>query len=431
MTGILDFITELTYDDIPASARQTARLCLLDTLGCMISGMAYAPIRNLASTIAASHAGTSAIAATGLKTSRAWAAFANTHAATFFDLDDGHRKAQGHPGGVIIPLSLMLAAETGAGGKELITAIVGGYETAVRSALIMRRAGGPRKGSGAWSVTGGAAAAASLCGLSKQQLKNALGLAEYYAPQAPQDRSLQGPSSMKEGMAWAAFTAMNTVELARAGLDAMDPFLMDAGVCADLGTRWEIESVYFKQYACCRFSHPVLDGLSALVDRYTITHDQVASITIYTFEKGVLLGRTAPEHPVAAMYSIPFAVGARLVHGDVTPERMGLRELRDPRVLETASKVGLKEDIRLTQQFPEKCLARMRISLKDGTIHESPILSAKGDPDNPFSRDELKAKFFRLTHRLSERLSKDIMALALNIEKERPETLWTLLLNIT
>jgi 2-methylcitrate dehydratase PrpD len=336
-----------------------------------------------------------------LSSTRAWASFINTHAGTYFDLDDGHRKAQGHPGGVIVPLSLMLAAENGCSGKELLAAVVAGYETAVRSALIVRRAGGPRKGSGAWSITGGTAAAAKLCSLSKAQVQNALGLAEYYAPQAPQDRSL-----------------------AAAGFDAMDPFLLDASQCHDLGRNWEICSVYFKMYACCRFSHPVLDGLSALIEEYEILPDSVESITVQSFAKALLLGRTAPENPVAAMYSIPFAIGSKLIKGEVRPEDMTARALSDRRILEIAKKVTIEEDSELTALFPEKCLARVVLHLKDGRRVKSETLSAKGDPDNPYSEKELGEKFLILTQSLAGRKNQEMFDLIMNIEHESPGHLW-------
>ena len=69
-------------------------------------------------------------------------------------------------------------------GTTCLEAIIVGYDVAVRSALRMRAAGGPRKGSGSWGCVGAAAAAAVLLGLSPAQTANALGLAEYYAPQA-------------------------------------------------------------------------------------------------------------------------------------------------------------------------------------------------------------------------------------------------------
>jgi len=427
MSTILDFISNLTVETIPESARRTARLCLLDAVGCMISGMNYPLLHGMAGTIAEANPGSTAIAATPFSSTRAWASFLNTHAATYFDLDDGHRKAQGHPGGVIVPLSLMLSAENGCSGKELLAAIVAGYETAVRSALIMRQAGGPRKGSGAWSITGGTAAASKLCNFSRPQMQNALGLAEYYAPQAPQDRSLAGPSSMKEGMAWASYTALTAVELAAAGFDAMEPFLLDAPQCHDLGHNWEICSVYFKMYACCRFSHPVLDGLSALIEENEIMPDSIDSITVQSFAKALLLGRTTPENPVAAMYSIPFVIGSKLIKGEVTPKEMTTGSLTDRRIIEIAEKVTIAEDPDLTALFPEKCLARVVLRLKDGTRVKSETLSAKGDPDNPYSHEEMQEKFLRLTQSLPNGRNEEMFDLIMNIEHENPRDLWHML----
>jgi 2-methylcitrate dehydratase PrpD len=64
------------------------------------------------------------------------------------------------------------------------------------------------------------------------------------------------------------------------GLDAMNPFLLDASQCNDPGRSWEIYSIYIKMYACCRFSHPVLDGLSALIKENEIMQDSIKSIMI-------------------------------------------------------------------------------------------------------------------------------------------------------
>ena len=427
MANILDFISNLTVETIPEAARRTARLCLLDAVGCMVRGMNYPPLLAMARTLSGNHPGTSVIAATRFSSTRAWASFLNTHAATYFDLDDGHRKAQGHPGGVIVPLSLMLAAENGCSGRELLAAIVAGYETAVRSALMMRQAGGPRKGSGAWSITGATAAAGKLCRFSKAQLQHALGLAEYYAPQAPQDRSLAVPSSMKEGMAWASYTALTAVELAAAGFDAMAPYLLDASQCHDLGRNWEISAVYFKKYACCRFSHPVLDGLSALLEKNAVRPEAINSITVQSFAKALLLGGTAPENPVAAMYSIPYAIGSILINGKVGPKEMMAESLSDRRILGIAHKVTIEEDPQLTDLFPEKCLARIVLYLKDGRRIKSDTLAARGDPDNPYSREELKAKFLRLTRFLPGERNEKMFNLITNIEEENPGELWQML----
>lgn len=424
MTDIVDFIAELAFEDIPEEAVQTARFCLLDAVGCMLGGIRSPAVFNLAQTLSAKNQGSTSIAGTALSSTRSWASFINSHACTYFDFDDGHRKAQGHPGGVIIPLALMLAAENACSGKELLAAVVVGYETAIRSALIMRQAGGPRKGSGAWSITGGIAAAARLCKLSKPQIKNALGLAEYYAPQAPQDRSLAFPSSMKEGMAWASHAAITIVELAASGFDAMSPFLKDADHGCGLGSDWEICSVYFKMYACCRFSHPVLDGLAKLTREHAIKPEEIESIKVTSFAKALLLNHMKPDHPVAAMYSIPFIIGCFLTRGKVGPGELTGDSLKDLQILQIAQKVVIEEDSDITDQFPEKCLARVSLALKNGQIFHSETLSARGDPDHPYTQEEMRSKFMDLTAPLLGKKSEEVYHQMMRIDQASPQMLW-------
>ncbi len=424
MADIVDFISDLSYEDIPEKALQTARLCILDAVGCIVGGIQNREVLDLAEKISQNNPGSTRIAGTSLTSTRPWASFVNTHACTYFDLDDGHRKAQGHPGGVIVPLSLMLAAENGCNGKELLTAVVAGYETAVRSAQIIRQAGGPRKGSGGWNITGGVAAAARLYSLSKLQIRNALGLSEYYAPQAPQDRSLAYPSSMKEGMSWSAHCVITIVELAEANFDGMVPFLCGARQCEDLGSNWEICSSYFKMYACCRFSHPVLDGLSNLIEENDIQVDEIQSITVTSFAKSLLLNHLQPENPVAAMYSIPFIIGCFLSQKKVGPREMSFDTLNNAEILAIAQKVVLVEDPEITGKFPLQCLARVTITLNNGTAIKSETLSAKGDPDTPYSLEEMRGKFKDMVEPLLGSMEETLYHQIMNIERENPANLW-------
>ncbi len=424
MADIVDFVADLSYEDIPEKAIQSARLCILDAVGCMAGGIQDPTVLRLAEKISQKNPGSTRIAGTSLSSTRPWASFINSHACTYFDLDDGHRKAQGHPGGVIVPLSFMLAAENDCTGKDLLTAVVAGYDTAVRSAQIIRETGGPRKGSGGWNITGGVAALAKLCRFTKPQIKNALGLAEYYAPQAPQDRSLAYPSSMKEGMAWTAHSAVTISQLAEAGFDGMSPFLCDAKECDDLGTNWEICSTYFKMYACCRFSHPVLDGLTNLIEESDINPEEIESIKVTSFAKAMLLDHLQPSNPIAAMYSIPFIIGCFLAQKRVGPREMTFENLNDIEILTIARKVVLVEDPDITDMFPLKCLAQVTLILKSGKSINSEVLSAKGDPDDPYSLAEMRKKFQDMVVPLLGNTGEALFDQLMNIEHEKPKDLW-------
>jgi 2-methylcitrate dehydratase PrpD len=101
--------------------------------------------------------------------------------------------------------------------------------------------------------------------------------------------------------------------------------------------------------------------------------------------------------------------------------------LSNRRILDIAEKVTIEEDPELTALFPEKCLARIVLCLKDGTLIKSETLSAKGDPDNPYSQEELGAKFLRLTQSLPDRRNEEMYDLILNVEHENPRDLWRML----
>jgi 2-methylcitrate dehydratase PrpD len=106
---------------------------------------------------------------------------------------------------------------------------------------------------------------------------------------------------------------------------------------------------------------------------------------------------------------------------------MTAESLSDRRILDIAGKVTIEEDPELTALFPEKCLARIALTLKDGTLIKSETLSARGDPDNPYSQEELKVKFLHLTQSLPDSRNEEMFDLIMNIEHENPTDLWRML----
>jgi 2-methylcitrate dehydratase PrpD len=368
--------------------------CVLDAVGCALAGVKAEQVASLVRRLSGGCPDEgSPVWGAGVTTSLSWSIFLNACSASYFDLDDGHRLAQGHPGAAVIPAALSVAGYLGCSGRAFLEAVVCGYEVAIRSALAMRALGGPRKGSGAWVTTGVAASIAKLLNLKPKEILDALGLAEFFAPQAPQDRSSAHPSFMKEGIPWGAYTGHMAAFLASNRLQAMRPFLCDAPAIRNLGETYEIERIYFKRYAACRFIHPVLDGLVRMKEQRNIAWTEIDRIDIRTFEKGILLDRRNPHDPVAAVYSYPFAVASYLRHGRLGPGEVSGSALLDPQIRDLARRIRLKEDGELTALFPERCLARMEVTFKDGEHYESGLLSAKGDPEDPLAEQDLLAKF--------------------------------------
>jgi len=393
-----NFVPGLSWDDLPEQTRKIARLCILDAVGCAVAGSRCEKLSDYAQTIpkqgAVSH---NLIWGTRFKCDLPWAIFFNAHIAAYFDIDDGHRKAQGHPGATIIPAAVITAQQLGLSGKNLLEAVIVGYEIAIRSALVMRGLGGPRKGSGGWATVGATAAVSKLLGCTPAQTVHAIGLAEYYAPQAPQDRSASFPSEMKEGIAWGAQAGYTAALLASSGFTAMRPYLADSPMVAELGKNFEIENTYFKTYACCRWAHPAIDALKAMMAKQPRPLETIGEIKVRTFDKAVLMARRDPATTLEAIYSIPYAISCFLIHGRLGPEQMSSDDLSRADVSALSQKVNLIADPELTALFPEQCLQQIEVEFTDGSSYLSPLLSAKGDSDKPYSKSEMVAKFRMLT----------------------------------
>ena len=393
-----NFIKDLSWESLRPPTQRMAKICVLDTLGCALAGVRSQGFPSLCQAIKdLDEKRGSPVWGTDFFLSLPWSIFLNSYAAAYFDLDDGHRAAQGHPGAAVVPAALSLALQISASGRALLEAVVAGYETAVRSALIMRRLGGPRKGSGGWTVTGVAAAAARLLNLPLPKVLHALGLAEYHAPQAPQDRSASYPSQNKEGIPWAAHTGYISAYLASTGYGAMRPYLADAPECENLAEVYEIENTYHKIYASCRWAHPAIDGLALMRKEADFDVNDIAEIRIRTFEKSLLLARDAPSDTLEALYSIPFAAASFLIHGELGPRQMSGDALKDKSVLGLAQTIKLIEEPDLTRLFPEQCLQKIEVIFKNGVQRVSKIISAKGDPSEPYTYAELSQKFRQLS----------------------------------
>jgi 2-methylcitrate dehydratase PrpD len=138
----------------------------------------------------------------------------------------------------------------------------------------------------------------------------------------------------------------------------------------------------------------------------------------------MLLDHLQPENPIAAMYSIPFIIGCFLAQEKVGPGEMIFENLNDVEILKIAKKVILVEDRDITDKFPLKCLARVTVILNSGKSINSEILSAKGDPDSPYSLAEMRIKFQDMIVPLLGNTGETLYDQLMNVEHEKPKNLW-------
>ena len=126
----------------------------------------------------ASAGGTSVIGARGLRAQPAIAALANGMLANAADNDDTHKRALLHTGSVVVPTVLALAETERLSGRDLLLALVAGYEVAVRVGMaVMPSHYRFWHSTGTNGTFGAAAAAAKAFRLDIDRTRTALGLA--------------------------------------------------------------------------------------------------------------------------------------------------------------------------------------------------------------------------------------------------------------
>ena len=69
----------------------------------------------------------------------------------------------------------------------------------------------------------------------------------------------------------------------------------------------------------------------------------------------------------------------------------------DPETLRLADKVTCEIDPDVQAVFPKKRGAKVRVTMKNGTVYERELYDLKGSPSNPVGLEELEKKFLTNT----------------------------------
>ena len=330
------FIVDTTWDNLPEAVQKKARMCLVDNLGATISGA-----RTGVSRIAAQFASTrmpgreATIVLHGKKTTTAGAAFANGCAANGLDTDDSARYAYGHAGAQVFPTALAVAEARGLSGADLLCGLVVGYEVAHRMGRCWHDHHEVYQACGSWGSVACAAVAAHLMKLDVDQARNAIGIAEYHAPNLPMMRDIAHPAMVKHGIGWAPLTGITAAELASfgfTGIPTLFSFEKYREWVADIGQNYlMVDGVAWKAkgYACCGWAHAAVEGSRKLVDEHNVDPRQIDRVVVETFHESAALGTRLPTTTEEAQFNLAWPVAAMLVDGEIGPEQTLERRLQD------------------------------------------------------------------------------------------------------
>ena len=132
---LAQFVAKTRWEDIPGPVQRQARLVFLDTLGVILAGSVRPEVQQLRERLAAT-AGTGAtVLARGWPThDPRTAALLNGVAGRAIELCEGLRLVSGQAAMQVLPGVLALGESAASTGREMITALVLGYDVAGRLA---------------------------------------------------------------------------------------------------------------------------------------------------------------------------------------------------------------------------------------------------------------------------------------------------------
>ncbi|MGP9814404.1 MmgE/PrpD family protein [Rhodopseudomonas sp. NSM] len=408
------YVAALQFDDIPQDVLARAKVLTLDFLGSAIRARREAEstpaLLAMLRALSLDGDGAATVFGDGKRWTPAVAALLNGALGHSLDFDDTHADSSLHPSAPVVPAAFAVGELVGASGRDVLTAIVAGYEVCCRLGNALDPTSHYARGfhpTATAGTYGAAAAAAKLFGLSEQQIVSAFGVSGSQAAGSLQflvngawNKRYQVGAAAMNGVI-AATLANNDFIGATESVEGIHGLLVgytdtphhDKAV-ADLGRVYETMKIGVKPYPSCRYTHAAIDALIAMRREHNLTPDQVRRVEIGLHRNGITLTGDAAtkRHPssiVGGQFSMFFTGALALEQGSFGWD--DYKRLGDPAIDALADKFDVVQDARLegkTHPFG----ARVAITTDDG-VHERIYADPSGEP-NSFPTDQAMAQKF-------------------------------------
>ncbi|AEG18971.1 MmgE/PrpD family protein [Methanobacterium paludis] len=475
---LADFIIQTEYDKIPKNAVEKAKLCFLDFLGVALRGSQSKSGVIVTNILEDGLKDADESTVLGhQKASPLDASLANGIFAHSLDLDDGHRLAQLHPGCCVIPAALSLCESRNKSGKDFISSVVVGYETAIALGMLVNpnhRTLGFHS-TGTCGAFGAAAAACKSMNLKYNEILNTLGLAGTQAAgllesdhAGSMGKHLHAGKAAQSGVL-SALLARNGFTGAKSIIDGKEGFLnamvypnieMDDNktdnIKIDDGTdavktddksndtnngknkngsrqidldKYHISDVYFKKYPVCRHLHSTidatldilnqvnLDNSDGLRDVNGITSEQIHKITVKTYKITAGHDNYHPETIEALRQSLPVSLAIAISKGNLNLNNLEITE----DIKKISNKIVIEHDANFDELYPLMRPSEVRVTITNKTngdyskTYNKHVDLPQGEPENPFKKDVIIEKF----HDLNPEVDLDVLKVIDDIELYR------------
>lgn len=328
------------------------------------------------------------------------AAFMNSLYGHGAELDDGNKKAAGHAGVHLIPAVFALADKLGSSNEDVLLALATGYETYIRISS-SAQPGLVARGFHSTGMAGTlacAAACARLYRLNAQGIEDAIALATTmtggllsYGDSRPAIKPLN-PGKAAENGVFAAMLASVGVQGPTESLEGQNGWFH--AVTDQVHEEYLkgsdhllLHDCYFKLYPSCRHTHCGIDAAVSLHGK--MKPEEIEAVNVYIYPNAIkLAGIKIPKDQDETKFSIQYTLACALLNGSY-----GIADINPPRltkdVLELIEKTKLIPDTTMEDRTKGIRGTRVEIILKDGRKFEETVLTPKGDPENPLTREDI------------------------------------------
>jgi 2-methylcitrate dehydratase PrpD len=398
-------------------------LHVVDTIGVCIAGASPSEESGVAARrLAAQWGSTSGATILGLGSlARAeLAALLNGALAQALEMDDKHGSSLARPGSTVTPAVLAAAEARNMALKDVVTAVVAGYEVMIRLGFV----GGDRflaRGYHTSSLLGSFGASAAIGQLYEcrpETIVDALGISGTFASGIQESTRTGSTSKILHG-GWGAHAGMLAVDLATAGITGPDSVFeggfglfnthltpIEGGLdfaagSAAFGSHWYLPETAYKPYPCCQLIHAFIEAVKQLLVEFKrdgVSLAEIERISCQLAEPGLTLvtqpaqRKKAPQTPHEGRFSLYYGVAAALVDGDVTLATFKRERLKDPMLLKLAALVEASEDP--DSDYPAHCPAILEAHAR-GKKYRSHVPYHPGCPEAPLLGDDVLDKFVR------------------------------------
>ena len=441
--ALAKYAARANFDDLSPGSREQLAIHILDSIGCCIAALGAGPIEACREQVVEFGGTGPCTLIGGGKANPIYAAFWHTALVRYVDfMDNFLAPTETCHTADNFGVALTIADYVGGTGRDLMLGVAIGYT--VQSRLVdhgnfMTR-GFDHTAQLAFSHN---AAAGRLLGLSESEIANAIAMA------ASTDASFAvlraKPLSQWKGLASAqsALGAMNTLFLARRGVEGPlqvveGPNGIDNLLDMKLRIDWDkqgyegvVEST-IKKYNAMIHTQSALHCMvelarqnkAALSVAEGFDPKQVASIAAevpqitYDFAGGGLYGvdkevRTKEQ----ADHNLPYMLAVALLDRTVMPAQFTPERINRSDVQTLMKKVSVRPNQAFTEQYPRRMPAKITVRVQNGTTFEHEVQDYPGLASHPFTWKDSVEKFDQLvTGRIDGYLSEDIKEAVRSLE---------------